>query len=83
MGWLNTGPDHLAPWNDPVPVVKDAGSQHRSGRMRKSSLLPIFDSWIIKALAIRYTDQAVQAHIIYSDNIIIYEEKNITENFVT
>jgi len=39
------------------------GPQGRSGRVRKISLPPGFDPWLVQPVASRYTDWNIPAHI--------------------
>jgi hypothetical protein len=55
----------LYPRKDPVPIVQEAGGpQGRSGRVPKTSSSPAFDPRTVQSVASRYTDWAIQAHLI-------------------
>jgi hypothetical protein len=60
-GWSAPRPGRFTPGKDPVPIVQEAGwAPGRSGRVRKISPSPGFDSRTVQSVVSRYTDRATR-----------------------
>jgi len=63
VGGQRYGPATLPPRKTWYPLcIMLGGLQGLSGRVRKISPLPGFDSWTVPRVASRYTDNATPAH---------------------
>ena len=59
-------PAALPPGKNLYPLYRRVGGhQGQSGRVRKISPPPVFDPRTVQPLAIRYTDWAIPAHVLY------------------
>jgi hypothetical protein len=68
MGWLAPRPGRFTPGKETrYPLYRRlGGSQGPSGRLRKISPQPGFDSRTVQPVASRYTDCAIPAHVFFS-----------------
>jgi len=63
MGGQRHAPAALPPGMNRYPLYRRLGGpQGRSGRVRKISSLPEFDTRIVQPVASRYTDYAIPAY---------------------
>jgi hypothetical protein len=64
VGGQRQVPANLPPGNTRYPLYRRLGGpQGRSGRVRKISPPPGFDPRIVQAVASRYTDYTISAHL--------------------
>jgi len=84
--WSTPRPGRFTPGKETRPFYRKLGGPHgRSGRVRKISPPPEFDSQTAKPVASRYTDYAMPAprFLLYTDNSVLNRAVRISGVGVT